>query len=73
MANRLAQNPTMSDDRRQAYNGGTGLLLMDELTAPIDTRKPAVIGVQFMGDLFHEDVPNRSSTRSTLSWLITAA
>jgi protein gp37 len=31
---------------------------MDELTAPMRTRKPAVIGVQFMGDLFHENVPN---------------
>lgn len=58
MADRLAQNPTMSDDRRQAYGGGAPVLFMDELTAPLRIRKPAVIGVQFMGDLFHENVPN---------------
>jgi len=29
----------------------------EELTAPMRLKKPAQIGVQFMGDLFHEDVP----------------
>lgn len=32
---------------------------MKELEAPMRLRKPARIGVQFMGDLFHEDVPFR--------------
>ena len=29
----------------------------DELTAPLRLKKPAMIGVQFMGDFFHPDVP----------------
>jgi protein gp37 len=32
-------------------------LNLRELEAPLHLRKPAVIGVQFMGDLFHESVP----------------
>jgi len=32
-------------------------LLTKELVALLHLRKPAIIGVQFMGDLFHESVP----------------
>jgi protein gp37 len=57
MATRFAGNPKLSDERRAAYAGGPLVLWEDELAAPLKLRKPAVIGVQFMGDLFHERVP----------------
>jgi protein gp37 len=56
MANRLAGNPQIDGERREAYRGGPPVLLEDELAAPLRLRKPAVIGVQFMGDLFHESL-----------------
>ena len=43
---------------RAAYAGDAPPLLVEHrLEEPLETRKPARIGVQFMGDLFHEDVP----------------
>ena len=54
MADRLAQNPKINPEHRAAYAGITGPVLKpDELNAPFKLKKPAVIGVQFMGDLFH--------------------
>jgi len=58
MANRLAGNPTVSEEARAAYAGGPPVLIQNELNAPLRLRKPAIIGVQFMGDLFHPDVPD---------------
>ena len=59
MCNRLSGNPKISDERRRAYAGRKKPVLLDyELQAPLKCKKPAVIGVQFMGDLFHEDVKN---------------
>ena len=43
-------------DEKVAYSGGTPWLRKKELDAPLRLRKPARIGVQFMGDLFHESV-----------------
>jgi len=40
----------------QAYRGGDPWLNTKELSAPFSAKKPAVIGVQFMGDLFHESL-----------------
>lgn len=57
MAYRHARNPTLSPEMRAARDGGPPVLLEDELSAPLRLRKPAVIGVQFMGDLFHESIP----------------
>lgn len=58
MANRLASNPTIPADVRACYAGERApLLIMERLTEPLRRKKPAVIGVQFMGDLFHEDIP----------------
>jgi protein gp37 len=57
MAKRLANNPTIDDDRRHAYTGGTPLLIDEELQSPIHLKGPARIGCQLMGDLFHKDVP----------------
>ena len=57
MADRLAANPKLPDDVRAAYAGkGPPVLREDELEAPLRLEKQAVIGVQFMGDLFHADV-----------------
>jgi len=57
VADRLAKNPTISDEKRAAY-AGTGPFVIDkkELEAPSRRKTPSVIGVQFMGDLFHESV-----------------
>jgi protein gp37 len=40
----------------QAYRSGDPWLNTKELAAPFSVKKPAVIGVQFMGDLFHESL-----------------
>jgi protein gp37 len=57
MAKRLAKNATIKEMARVAYGGGPPVLNMEELEAPLHLRKPAIIGLQFMGDLFHENVP----------------
>jgi protein gp37 len=56
-ADRFKNNPIFSKEVREAYSGGNPVLLMDELESPLHKRKSCVIGVQFMGDLFHPDVP----------------
>ena len=57
MANRIQANPVLPGHVRDAYRGDAEPLLMeDRLMSPYDRRKPAIIGVQFMGDLFHKDV-----------------
>jgi protein gp37 len=49
----------LPEDERKALSGdGTFLLRERELSAPMRVNKPAIIGVQFMGDLFHENVPD---------------
>lgn len=57
-AKRFAANPSFSDEVRAAYAGDSSPVLVESrLADPIKRRKPAVIGVEFMGDLMHEDVP----------------
>ena len=57
MARRLAANAAFSPEVRAAYAGdGPPVLRRDKLDAPLRRRKPARIGVQFMGDLWHEAV-----------------
>lgn len=58
LCKRHAANPLHAPDVRAAYAGGEPVLLGHRLNAPLRRRKPAMIGVQFMGDLFHEDVPD---------------
>ncbi|MBW2178750.1 MAG: DUF5131 family protein [Deltaproteobacteria bacterium] len=53
VADRLAVNPTMSRRRQNAYKGSIPYLAEKELTAPGKRKKPSIVGVQFMGDLFH--------------------
>ena len=56
-AKMLANNPMIPEDAQKAYAGHTGpLLIKSRLEQPRKVKKPSMIGVQFMGDLFHEDV-----------------
>lgn len=61
MANRLSKNPMIDEAVRRIYSGElkTACLDNEELVAPFHCRKPARIGVQFMGDPFHESVNER--------------
>lgn len=57
MADRLAGNDAFAPEVRAAYAGeGPPVLVGSRLEEPLRRREPAVIGVQWMGDLFHEDV-----------------
>jgi len=57
-ADRLCKNPSLPEAERLALAGkGPFILRERELSAPLRLKKPSVIGVQFMGDLFHEGVP----------------
>jgi len=57
-ADRLCKNKLLPACERLALAGLSPFILRSrELSAPLRTKKPCVIGVQFMGDLFHEDVP----------------
>lgn len=58
-ADRLCKNPGLPEDERRALAGeGPFVLRERELEAPLRLKRPSVIGVQFMGDPFHEDVPD---------------
>lgn len=57
MANRLAQVEYLAPVVRDAYAGRCpAVLLADRPGEPARRRKPALIAVQFMGDLFHPQV-----------------
>lgn len=58
MAKRLDRNPNIKMAARCTYHGGDPWLNKHELAAPLKRKKPSVIGVQFMGDLFHESISN---------------
>ncbi len=58
-ADRLKNNLSIPRVEAAALAGvGPFILRTRELSAPLRAKKPAVIGVQFMGDLFHESVPD---------------
>lgn len=57
MADRIAANPSIIDDIRAAYAGDIPPQLIGyRLNDPLKKKEPSVIGVQFMGDLFHDSV-----------------
>jgi len=56
MCERMAANPILADHKRQAYRGDGVVLDNNELASPLSQKKAAVVGVQFMGDLFHQKV-----------------
>lgn len=70
MCKRLAKNPSISTLERHAYGGGLPVLRHRELESPLNRKKPAVIGVQFMGDLWHESIPEGFIDKV---WLVMAA
>lgn len=56
-ADRMKNNPRIPEKERKAFSGfGRPILRGRELEAPMRAKKPAVIGVQFMGDLYHPNV-----------------
>ena len=58
MANRVAKIPGMMFNEEMSYRGiNKPYLVKERLNDPLKRKKPAIIGVQFMGDLFHKDVP----------------
>ena len=57
MCKRHVGNEKLSDEMREARDGGPPAMMHDELTAPFRLRKASFIGVEFMGDLFHETIP----------------
>ncbi len=57
MAHRLSGVAAICEEARKAYAGGQPYLFEERLSKPLKLRRPSIIGVQFMGDLFHEDVP----------------
>lgn len=57
MAPRLAANPKFTPLARAAWAGtGPPVMRERELDAPLRRKRPSIIAVQFMGDLFHESV-----------------
>jgi protein gp37 len=57
VADRLSENLNLPLDEREALAGtGRFIIRLREMDAPLRLKKPAFIGVQFMGDLFHKDV-----------------
>ncbi len=57
-AARDAHNPILAPELRIARAGGPFALMQDVLQQPLYWRKPRRVGVQFMGDLWHEKVPD---------------
>jgi protein gp37 len=54
-ADRLARNPKIDREIRASYSGEMPHQLVNyRLEEPLKLKKPSVIGVQFMGDLFHD-------------------
>jgi len=56
MCKRLAENPRIKKDEREAYAGLINPVMTDRLADPWHWKKPAVIATQLMGDLFHDRV-----------------
>lgn len=68
MANRLANNPKISEIHRQAYAGKIDpWIVIPRLNEPCKVKKPGIIGVQFMGDLFHEKIDFYTMTSLVVS------
>lgn len=58
MADRLACNLIFDKHTRRVYAGEADpYLIPSRIKDPLHLRKPARIGVQFMGDLFHDSIP----------------
>ena len=56
MAKRFSGMDIFNSDVKDAYSGMKPVIRIEEIEAPLRKKKPARIGVQFMGDLFHSSV-----------------
>lgn len=56
VADRLANNPKMPEEKRHAWSGGRYILDEKKLKDPFKKKEPSTIGVQFMGDLGHWNI-----------------
>lgn len=63
MCKRHAANLKLPKALRIARGGGPFALMEDVLRQPLRWEKPRIVGVQFMGDLFHENVGTNWITR----------
>jgi protein gp37 len=52
----MKNNFNFTEAVRDAYEGKTPILDYDEFQAPLRRKKPAKIGLQFMGDLLHDSI-----------------
>lgn len=60
----LAKNPIIPMDVQKCYAGESKpKLIKSRLNGPGKVKKPSMIGVQFMGDLFHESIPDNMIDR----------
>ena len=59
MCDRLKNNPKIPMDLREVYAGDRPpVLIQSRLDTILRRKEHAVIGIQFMGDLWHEDIPH---------------
>lgn len=58
MAKRFSGMDIFNSDVKNAYSGMKPVIRREELEAPLRKKKPVRIGVQFMGDMFHNEVYN---------------
>ena len=65
-AKMLAKNPTISGFAQKGYSGHSTQLIKSRLDGPSKVKKSSIIGVQFMGDLFHETVDFEAMTDEVL-------
>ena len=57
-ADRVARIPGMMFNEEMSYRGiNKPYLISERLDAPLRRKKPARIGLQFMGDLGNDDIP----------------
>lgn len=56
MANRMKSNPVLSIEKRSAYGQHSQYLDRTKMDELLRLKTPARIGVQFMGDLFHDSI-----------------
>lgn len=63
MCKRLAGNPSILFNKQMSYKGANPYFVEERLDQPRKLKKHARIGVQFMGDLFHEDIRGESIGR----------
>ena len=71
LADRMKGMGQFSDEVRAAYAGeGPPVLIESRLEEPLHRKKPTVIGLQFMGDIFHRNI---TASSQLAIWRVMAA